>query len=423
MSDYFVSRSKLQGSIRLPPSKSQTLRALLFAALAEGTSTVHNYLDAPDTHAMVKACRALGATFEIFSDRMEVRGVAGRLVGADTVIDAGNSGIILRFLSALAALGQQPIVITGDHSIRSRRPMQPLLDALCQLGAKAVSTRGNGFAPLIIQGPWAGGTVKVNGSDSQPVSALLIAASFAPCPTTILVEEPGERPWVDLTLSWLDRLGLPFKRTGYERFELPGKACHKGFTYHVPGDFSSAAYPIVAALITDSEITVENLDMNDPQGDKKLIFTLQQMGADIDIEPTRLHVRKGGVLKGIEVDINDYVDAITILAVAGCFATGETRIRNAAVARQKECNRIGCVTSELKKMGASITEHADGLTVRQSSLTGSAVLSHADQRLALSLAVAGMAAEGVTHVHDVAWVAKTFPTFSQDMVRLGASIR
>ncbi len=423
VTDYFVSKSTLSGSIHIPPSKSQTLRAILFAALAKGKSVVYNYLHSPDTQAMVQACRSLGAILDLFPDRMEIRGIGGKVRGADSVIDAGNSGIILRFLSAVAALGEQPVFVTGDHSICNQRPMQPLLDGLSQLGVKASSDKSNGFAPLSIQGPMKGGVVNIQGQDSQPVSALLIAASFASEPIEILVNDPGERPWVDLTLHWMDKLGLKYIREGYERYLIPGNGTYEGFSYHVPGDFSSAAYPIVAAIITGSEIVVENIDMNDPQGDKELIFVLQKMGALIDIEPSRICVKKGGVLKGQEIDINHFVDAITILGVVGCFAEGETRIYNAAVAKQKECNRIQCITSELKKMGAWIEENEDGITVRQSPLRGSTVLSHQDQRMAMSLAVAGMAAEGVTQVCDVSWATKTFPSFQKDFLSLGAQIR
>lgn len=371
---------------------------------------------------MVQACRSLGAAIELFPDHILVQGVDGIISGSEDVIHAGNSGIILRFLSAVAALGNQPIAITGDQSIRTQRPMQDLLNGLSQMGAKAISTRNNGYAPLIIQGPLKGGRVEIQGRDSQPVSALLIAASFCSRPTEILVTHPGERPWIDLTLHWLKQHNLAYVREGYERYLIPGNGSVAGFSYVVPGDFSSAAYPLVAALITNSEVVLENVCMADPQGDKKLIQVLQQMGARIDVGPSRIVVRTGSVLKGLEIDINDFIDAITILSVAGCFAEGETRIRNASIAKQKECNRIQCIVSELKKMGADITAEDDGITVRRSELKGAQVLTHQDQRMVMSLAVAGLAAEGTTQVCDAGWAAKTFPTFKDDFKALGASI-
>lgn len=419
MSDFCVQASHLQGAIAIPASKSQTLRAILFAALGKGKSVVHHYLSSTDTESMIHACRLFGADIEVFSEKLEIHG--SLFTHATDVIHAGNSGIVLRFGTALGALCPHPVVVTGDHSIKYQRPMKPLLDGLTQLGVKTLSMRGDHLAPVIVQGPIRSGKAVVEGEDSQPVSALLIASSFAEGPIELEVRNPGERPWVNLTLSWLDRLGIAYAAKD-NHYRLPGQSRYEGFHYQVPGDFSSAAFPLVAALITQSELTLTNLDKKDPQGDKELIAVLQKMGAAIEVEENSLHVKKGK-LSGIVVDINDCIDAITILAVVGCFAEGETRIYNGRVAKQKECNRIGCIAQELRKMGAKITETEDGLIIQKSALKGAVVDSHQDHRMALSLAVAGLAAEGKTTVTSVDCVAKTFPTFKRDFNALGANIR
>lgn len=353
MSRYLVKMSSLRGKVSIPPSKSHTLRAILFGTMGNGKSVIANYLPSTDAQSMIKACEILGAKICVFPDRLEVEGLNGVIRSAEDVIDAGNSGIVLRFCAAIGALASHPVVVTGDHSIRHRRPVMPLLDGLSQLSVSAASMRGNGYAPVIIKGPLKGGLATINGEDSQPVSALLIAAAFADGTTELHVKNPGEKPWVGLTLDWFKRLSIPCENRGYEYYRLRGNCRYEGFDYSVPGDFSSAAFPIAAALVTQSEVTVTNVDMNDPQGDKELINVFIRMGAaiEIDEQSRSICVRKTKSLSGITVDINDFIDAISILAVVACYAEGETRITNASIARHKECDRISCTAAELRKMG------------------------------------------------------------------------
>lgn len=425
MSFYCVKKSELKGNITIPSSKSHTLRAILFASLATGKSVIHNYLPSPDTHAMIEACRLFGAKIFIFPDRLVVEGIDGKITHTEDVIDAGNSGIVLRFCSAIGALSSRPVVITGDHSIRHNRPMKPLVDGLLQLSVQAESMRGDGYAPVIIQGPIKPGTITVDGADSQNVSALLIASAFAKGPVEILVNNPGEKPWVDLTFFWLDQMNISYSRKGYEQFVVSGNSQYPGFEYHVPGDLSSLAFPIVAALITHSEILIHNVDIHDAQGDKELIFLLQGMGAHfvIDEKNKTLQVKKSGILKGCKADINNYIDALPILAVIGCFAEGVTHIFNAEVAKQKECDRITGIATELEKMGAKLEITEDGLKIKKSDLKGNHVHSYQDHRMAMSLAIAGLAAKGETSVSPVECVAKTFPSFLTDFQAMGANLK
>lgn len=425
MAKFTVNPSQLQGIITVPPSKSHTLRAILFGTLANGQTRIHNYLHSPDTIAMIDACRIFGARIDVSHDTLTIGGLGEEIPRAADVINVGNSGITLRFCSAIGALSSHPVVITGDHSIRHQRPMKELLSGLTQLGASAISMRGDDYAPVIVQGPLRSGKATIEGHDSQPVSALLIACAFANGPTELFVENPGEKPWVALTLNWFEKLGIVYTNQEFQHYSLPGKASYPGFDYTVPGDFSSAAFPIAASLITQSELTLKNVDFSDIQGDKELIHVLQKMGAriEIDEQAKSLHVRKSPPLIGMSIDINDFIDALPILAVISCFAEGETRIRNAAVAKQKECNRIECIKSELQKMGADITDTSDGLCIRQSSLKGTQVDSHQDHRMAMALAVAALGATGQSTIHSTECVAKTFPTFANDFITLGANLK
>lgn len=421
MNSWRIVPSALKGTLQIPSSKSQSIRALLFALLASGKSIIKNLLPSPDVEAMMTACQHLGAIIDQYEDHLQICGVAGKIHGAEDVIQAGNSGLIFRFIGAISALSSLPIVITGDHSIRHVRPIAPLLEALNQLGAEAHSTRGDG-APIIVRGPIYPGVAILNGEDSQPVSALLIACAFSKGPFEIFVTNPGEKPWVNLTLNWFSRFGIPYSASHFDHYKIEGNASIKGFEYTVHADFSSLSYPLVAAILTGSKIRFDNLDFNDPQGDKKILSHLQNMGAEIAIDGKALLVNRCSSLKGITIDVNDCIDAIPLLAVVGCFAEGKTELKGAAIARKKECDRLSCIVQELRKMGAHIEEHPDGLTVYRSSLKGAELNSHEDHRIALSLAIGALASKGETLINNTSCTSKSYPHFLKQMQTLGAHI-
>jgi 3-phosphoshikimate 1-carboxyvinyltransferase len=391
--------------------------------MAHGKSYIRNPLCSPDTDVMIDACRYLGARVNAFPAYLEVEGVGGILRPAEDVLYVGNSGIAFRFLAAIAALLPSYTVLTGDPSIRHRRLIMPLLQGLEQLGALAVSARGDGYAPILIRGPMRAGHASLSGEDSQPVSALLIACSFLPEQTTLCVSQPGEKPWIDLTLCWLKKLGLGVECDNYTRYTIQGRGSYQGFDCSIPGDMSSAAYAIAAALITQSELTLHNIDLA-AGGDSQFLAILQEMGASfsIDAENKSIRVQRCDALKGMTVDLNDCIDMITLLPVIACFAKEKTRIVNAQIARAKESDRIACIAKELKKMGACLEEHEDGLLISPSQLTGASVESHSDHRLSLSLSVAALAAQGSTQIAGAACIAKTYPAFQADFNAIGATI-
>ena len=421
---YVVNPSHLSGNIWIPPSKSHTMRAILFASLAQGNSVIQHYLHSPDTDAMITACRLLGAKIEITPHKLTIQGVNGQPKVPDNIIDAGNSGQVLRFVAAIAALVSGYTIITGDESIRHKRPMQPLLNAISQLGGFAVSSKQDGFAPIIIKGPMQPGIAELEGQDSQPVSAILIGSAFLSGATEINVTNPGEKPWIDLTLDWFDRLGIQYRCDNYEHYQIAGHAKFLGFEYNVPGDFSSAAFPLVAALITGSEIILENIDMRDVQGDKAIIPALQSMGAKLDYDADKrlLQVQKKSQLLGGEINVNSFIDTVPILAVFGCFTEKPLHITGAEIAKHKESDRLEDVAAELNKMRGKLTALADGLSIDATQLQGTTVFSHHDHRIAMALAVAGLAASGTTIVEEVECAAKSFPGFAQLMQKLGADI-
>ncbi len=400
----------LAGRIRVPASKSHTIRALIIATLADGQSRLLAPLDSDDTRSCLACCRALGAEIAEEADAWRVRGTAGRLRVPEDVIDVGNSGTTLYMAMAAAALAPGYTVFTGDEQIR-RRPARNLLGALRDLGATAFDTRGNGCAPLVVGGPLRGGRTAIACPTSQYLSALLLAAPLASGTTEIEVTELNEQPYVEMTLDWLDRQLIRYERRDLTWFRLPGGQSYHGFERSVPGDFSSATFFFCAAAVTASTVTVDGLDPNDPQGDKDVLALLEQMGCRVTWADTSVTVQGAARLRPIDADLNPMPDALPALAVTACFAQGTTRLGNVPQARLKETDRIAVMARELARMGASVQEESDGLVIRGAPLTGAAVDGHGDHRVVMALAVAGLGAAGTTTVSTAESAAVTFPGF------------
>ena len=421
---YKIRKSLIAGIVYIPGSKSHTLRAILFSLMAKGKSVIRNYLVSPDTCAMIDAIEKFGAKIKYDGEVIEVEGVAGKLRRPNDVIQAGNSGQVLRFIAGISALIDSYVVITGDESVRTRRPVKPLLDVLTSQNVFAESSSLNGHAPIIIKGPMKAGVMAIDGADSQPVSALLIATAFLSDPSEIYVMNPGEKPWVNVTLNWLSNLGVEVLNHDYRHYKVFGKASYEGFDITIPGDFSTACYPIAAAIISKKTVRVIGLSMDDTQPDKEFIEIIKKMGVLVTInsEDQAIEVNGECELRGIEVNINDCIDALPILAVVACFATTSTHISGAKIARFKESDRISAISEELKKMGARIEEKDDGLVVHPSKLKGADLNSHKDHRISLSLIVAALGSNGESIIDGVECIGKTYPTFLYDFLSMGADI-
>lgn len=417
--DLIVKKSALKGRTSVPPSKSQTMRALLFSLMASGESVVKNYLHSPDTEAMINAIGVLGAKVKRSPHEIIIKGTGGVLIPKSDRIEVGNSGQVFRFIGALCALQPAPMVLSGDWSITHNRPITPLLEGIAAMGGKIDST-----APVTVRGTMAGGEARIHGIDSQPVSGLIMALSFAKGPSVLNVTEPGELPWIDLTLSWLDRFHIPYRNENYHRYTLPGGASISGFNYTVPADYSSLAFPIAAALVTNSFLVIEHIDLNDCQGDKQLVYTLQKMGAHIEIDPVSrtITVHPGSVLTGGKIDLNGMIDAVCILSVLGCFCTDKLTLFNGAIARNKESNRLEAMATNLRAMNGKVEVTEDGLVIYPSVLKGARVDGFSDHRVAMSSVIAALAAEGESHIHNVECIAKSYPSFCEDLRYLGAEI-
>lgn len=418
---FVVRKSKLQGSVRIPGSKSHTIRAVAIAALAEGTSRIRNPLVAKDTLAAVHTYRLFGSDIACSEDYWVVSGVSGQPCTPENVIDVGNSGTTLYIATGSAALVTGTSVLTGDDQIR-RRPAGPLIRTLNQLGAAAESTRGNDKPPIVVRGPMHGGTAELDGSQtSQYLTSLLINCPLAVQDTVLTVYNLVEKPYIDMTLSWLAEQNIHVDRSGYEEFRICGGQKYFAFDKQIPADFSSATFFLCAAAITGSELTLLGLDPKDTQGDKRVVETIAKMGAKVEWLEDGLRI-KGADLVGGAFDLSDTPDALPALAVTACFAEGETRLMNVGQARLKETDRISVMRNELSKMGADIEELPDGLVVRHSQLRAAHVDGHRDHRVVMALALAGLACEGKTVIEGAEAVAVTFPTFADLMRSIGGEV-
>jgi 3-phosphoshikimate 1-carboxyvinyltransferase len=414
-------KSVLSGEVAVPASKSHTIRALTLATLARGESAISHPLDSADTRSCVGACRALGAEIQAEGDPWIVRGAAGRLRVADNVIDVQNSGTTLCIALGMAALVDGWNVLTGDGQTR-RRTAQNLIAALNALGARVESLLGNGCAPMIVHGPLQGGPASLACPTSQYLTSLLIAAPLARRDSTIVVTQLNEEPYVLMTLDWLRKLNVKVSHRDLREFTIPGRQEYSAFEERIQGDFSSATFFLCAAALTGSEITLRGLDMDDAQGDKAVVDMLRKMGAEAEALPGAVRIR-GGALKGIALDLNATPDALPALAVTACFAEGTTKLLNVPQARIKETDRIRVMREVIVALGGKAEELPDGLVVHGVGLRGGKAPGHADHRVVMACAIAGLASEKPVEVDTAEAVGVTFPSFVELMTRCGARMK
>ncbi len=418
---FIIKPSEISGKIDIPGSKSHTIRALVLGLLAEGESVIRAPLDSADTRSCYEMVKKFGAVISGEKNEWRVKGRAGEVAVPDDVIDAGNSGTSLYFGMGVASLSGGYTVFTGDVQIRNR-PVNALLKSIPELGGEAFSTRSNDRPPVVIKGRLKGGTTTVEAVTSQYLSSLLIACPLAAGDSVINVPLLNEVPYVVMTLKWLDKLGIKIENKEFKKFFMKGGQKYVSFDERIPADFSSAAFFLVAAAVTGAELTLNGLDFRDTQGDKEVVNILRSMGADVDIGENYIAI-KGGRLKGGAFDLNDIPDSLPSLAVAACFAEGETKLFNVAQARVKETDRIKVMCGELRKMGARIEEMPDGLVIKKSRLKGAVMNGNHDHRVVMALSVAGLVADGQTEIDTAESAAVTFPEFFNLMKAINADIQ
>jgi 3-phosphoshikimate 1-carboxyvinyltransferase len=419
-----ITPSKVSGEIVAPPSKSYSHRAIILAALAAGESLIANPLLSDDTRHTIDACRALGADVKIRDESLVIKGTGGEIKVTEKRIFAGNSGSTIRMIAPLAALGKTKVILDGDRRLR-QRPMGELLAALNSLGIKARSLHNNGCPPLEIEGgEFRTNQVALSGAvSSQPVSALLMVAPCTEKGLTIKIEGGlRSKPYIDITLDVMSAFGIEAANRDYKEFVVEGNQKYKARRYRIEGDYSSAAYFLAAAAIGGGPVTVRNLKKDSAQGDKYLLDILSQMGAEVDFQEDKITVSRQQALKGVSINSSDYPDIVPTLAVVAAYAQGKTEINDIGHLRFKESDRINDMAAELAKMNVKTEVGDDKMVIHGGRPTGAEVEAHNDHRLAMSLAIAALFVEGSSIINGVEAVTKSYPSFFEDLPKLGAKV-
>lgn len=415
-----IPTANLSGEITAPPSKAQTHRAVVAGLLSEGTTTIVNPLSCDDTEATANAVSALGARLSRREHTWRILGT-GRPRTPASEIHCGESGVTLRFMIPIVSLAGGKSTLLGKESLM-RRPLEPMVDAMRELGVKLNVERG---AVRVNGGPPKGGTIRIRGDlSSQFISGLLLAGPNLENGLRLELVSPLEsRNYVSLTTETMQRHGIKVQANSeMTRFEIVPGQRYLPTDHRIAGDFSSAAFAISAAAITNSRVLVHGLSQSSEEPDAVLLSILSQMGVRIRFQDDGVLV-EGGELKATSIDLRECPDLGPVAAVLGCYAEGETRISGAARLRYKESDRLAAITSELGSLGADIIEREDGWIVRgPSSLTGGEVRSHGDHRIAMALSVAALGANSKIAIEDAECVSKSYPNFFEDLRSLGVDV-
>ena len=417
----------VDGVVLVPGSKSITNRALPIAALARGESELTGALFSDDTRYMAEALKQLGLRIEAdeATNSFSVTGGDGAFPARSADLFIGNSGTTVRFLTAVLTLGHGDFHIDGIPRMR-KRPIQPLIRALNELGGNVASEEGTGCPPVrVIADGLPGGSVSVPGDkSSQYFSALLIAAPAARDGIEILVEgDLVSKPYMPMTAGVMDDFGVEvdLDQIDWKRFAVAPGQHYEGRTYRIEPDASNASYFFAAAAVTGGRVRVGGLGSSSTQGDLGFVRVLEAMGATVTIgnDYTEVIGPPGGNLRGVDLDLNAISDTAQTLAAIAPFASGPTTIRGVEHARLKETDRVAALAIELRKMGQQVEERPDGLTIVPHPVLPADIDTYDDHRMAMSFGIATLRAPGL-RILDPGCTAKTFPDFFQRLTALAA---
>lgn len=404
-----IAGAPVRGKVVVPGSKSIANRALVVAALADGESVLVGLPSGDDVTAMITGLAVLGCRATHIGTETRVAGRGGSFAGGGR-IDAMLAGTTSRFLTALAALGETPTVVDGAAPLR-RRPMAPLHDALRTLGFEVESsaTTGESLPVAVSRGTARGGRVVLPGDvSSQFVSALMMIAPVLAEGIVIELSTPlVSVPYVELTAAVMEAFGGPTVRIGDGSIEVP-PGRYSATRYAIEPDASSASYPWAAAAMTGGSVEVSGLRADALQGDVEFLEIAERMGCRVVDGESGARVEGPTRLRGIDVDMADCSDLVPTVAVMAAVAEGRSRIRGVGFIRNKESDRIGDLAGGLRRLGATVVEHDDGLEIAPAPLSGATLEVHHDHRLAMAWSVIALVVDGVT-IDDPNVVSKSWP--------------
>jgi 3-phosphoshikimate 1-carboxyvinyltransferase len=408
-------KSRLEGSLAAPPSKSYTIRGLVAAALAGGQSRLTDPLTSDDTAAAWDVLGQVGVGLSRSGDTWQVRG--GHFKEPAKDLFCRDSAATIRFMTALCALVPGRCRLVPGSSL-ARRPIQPLLEALGQLG---VSCRAEGSVVVVEGGRLRGGTVEMAGGiSSQFISALLLVAPLAEEGTAICLTTPlVSAPYIKMTLDTMNHFGVAVAASADLRQLAISPQLYRPASYRVEGDWSSASY-FLALGAAAGQISLSNLNEDSLQGDKIVLNLLKEMGARVDSNDDTVTVDRSG-LTAITADLADSIDLLPTVAALAALAEGRSVLNGISRARLKESNRVAAVAEGLGRMGISVTEEEDRLTIDGGKPKGAVIDSHGDHRIAMAFAILGAAVGGTT-IEGAECVGKTYPGFWQSFKKVGGRI-
>ncbi|XZE33303.1 3-phosphoshikimate 1-carboxyvinyltransferase [Pirellulaceae bacterium SH501] len=417
----------IHGVARVPGSKSITNRALICAALARGHSVLTGVLESEDTEVMIEAWRKLGLRldWDKSSEVVRIEGCGGQPPHPEGDLFIANSGTSIRFLTAALAATCGEYKLDGVPRMRER-PIADLIDGLRGLGADVLSENANNpkCPPVRIHGRGlSGGVAQVAGNvSSQFLSGMMMAAPYAREPIEIQVTgELVSKPYVEMTAAVMKSFGVSVETITTQdstqpHYKINAPTSYQGCDYAIEPDASAASYFWGAAAVTGGRVRVQGLTRDALQGDVGFVDVLVRMGCEAICGDDFIEVT-GKPLKGIDIDMNAISDTVQTLAPVAMFAEGPTRIRGVAHNRHKETDRIGDLAKELRKVGAKVTEHEDGLTIEPGLYHGAELETYHDHRMAMSFALLGLRVPGIT-ILDPRCTNKTFPRYFEVMGKL-----
>lgn len=400
--------SQVSGEVRPPCSKSYAQRALAAALLSDGETTLSNIELCDDTRYAMNVITGLGASVRQTGPTEYV--IRGGLVPITDTINTGESGLATRLFTPIAALCDRRMTITGTGTML-RRPIGMMIDPLRNLG---VQVRSNGYLPITVQGPLRGGETDVEAYvSSQFLTGLLMSLPLAEGDTILHVEQPNSLPYLAVTVDLASKFRIRMEHNGFREFFIPGGQHYHPAKLHIEGDWSSAAFMLVAGAIA-GEVTAKRMNTLSLQADLAIIQALTKAGAVIITTPDEITVRKRE-LTGFDFDATQRPDLFPILAVLGANCEGTTHIRGVNRLVYKESNRAEAIVSEYTKLGMDVALEDDVMTVRGGSLSGGTIDSCNDHRIAMAAAIAALAASGPVTITNAQAVTKSYPRFWDDL--------
>lgn len=406
-----VKPSLVSGAVQAPPSKSIAQRAIAMAALANGVSEIYNSGNSDDSRAAVEVCRALGASIAEFPGKLVV---TGGMRQPSQTLNCGESGLGIRMFSAIASTFSADVTLTGTGTLLNR-PMQPIADALVQLGATCITS--SGFLPITVKGPINGGVANIDGSQgSQVLTGLLVASPLAKHDVTIRAAQLKSVPYVRLTIQMMLDFGVEVDVKSDIDFHVRASQRYVPCSYNVEGDWSGAAFMLVAGA-TAGELKVKNLNPSSLQADRVIVDALVLAGATVDVEENSVYVKRNK-LSHFEFDATNCPDLFPPLVALASHCDGESKILGVNRLRVKESDRAATLMEEFGKLGIDIKIKGDVMVVQGGKVKSAWVHSHGDHRIAMACAVAALSGEGNLTIEGAEAVSKSYPRFFDDLNNL-----